>query len=320
MAHPALERANALLEKAMPILTPAGVVAGFLLGDRIAGLAPLATLFFACITFSGALGMSARDFIRVLKHPLALVVFFIACHVVIPGAVKLAASVAFPAEPLFITGFVLLFSIPTAVSGFIWTSIHRGSGPLSLSLILLDTLLAPIVVPATVAILAHANVRIDSAGMCMSLVWMVVLPSILGIFLNQASEGHIAKIIVPVSKPLSKLLLLAVIAINVARVSHSVTKFEPVFAALALACLAFSFSGFCVGKLAAKIAGAGDAESVTLMYAVGLRNISAALVLVLDFFPSRAALPVITGIVFQQTLASVAGLVLAKKKRPAKTD
>lgn len=315
MLHEFAERLNAILEKAMPVLTPTGLVIGFLLGPKLAGLTPLVTVLFAFITFTGALGMNTKDFVAVVKNPLPLAVFFVSSHIVIPVAIRFLAAAVFPSEPAFITGFVLLFSIPTAVSGFIWTSIHKGNGPLALTLILLDTMLAPIVVPSTVSLLANTSVRIDAAGMCLSLVWMVVVPSILGVAINHASDGKIPRRVVPLAKPLSKLFLLAVIAVNASRVTGSVTAFEPIFVLLAAACLAFSFSGFCAGTLAGKLSRANRGDTVSLMYAVGLRNISAALVLALEFFPPRVALPVLTGIVFQQTLASIAGITLLGKTK-----
>ena len=293
----------------MPLLTPTGVVCGFLLGSRISGFAPAVTFLFAFITFSGALSMNAGDFLRVIKNPKPIIAFLVSFHIIIPVAIRLLAGFAFPDEPSFVTGLVLLFAIPTAVSGFIWTSIHKGNGPLTLSIILIDTLLAPFMVPFTVSTLMGTTIHIDSTGMFVSLIWMVVLPSIFGILLNQSSKGKIPSLLVPVFKPLSKLFLVAVIAINASRVSSSVTSFEPVFLFLALACLVLSFMGFFIGALTGKVAALNRADRVSTMYAVGLRNISAALVLALDFFPPRVALPVLMGILFQQTLASIAGIL-----------
>ena len=165
----------------------------------------------------------------------------------------------------------------------------------------------------TVSFLMNTAVKLGSSGMFISLVWMIVIPSVLGVLINQTSRGQVPKQVVPFFKPLSKLFLLCVIAINAARVSGSVTSFEPVFLLLIAVSLVLSSSGFLLGSAAGKLARLGRAETVSTMYAVGLRNIRAALVLALKFFPVRAALPVITGILFQQTLASVAGVVLIQK-------
>jgi len=298
----------------MPLLTPTGVVCGFLLGSRITGFATTVTFLFAFITFSGALSMNALDFMRVIKNPKPIFAFLFSFHIIIPVVVRVLAGLAFPHESSFVTGLVLLFAIPTAVSGFIWTSIHKGNGPLTLSIILIDTLLAPIMVPFTVSTLMRTTVRIDSSGMFISLVWMIVLPSIFGIIINQTSKGKIPSMLVPLFAPLSKLFLIAVIAVNASRVSSSVTSFEPIFLLLALACLVLSLMGFFVGSLAGKAIALDRADSVSTLFTVGLRNISAALVIALEFFPARVAIPVLMGILFQQTLASVAGHIFVPHK------
>jgi tagaturonate reductase len=306
---------NIFLEKLMPLLTPIGVIAGFLLGNRISGFAPAVTFLFAFMTFTGALGMSIRNFIDVIRKPLPICVFLFCFHVVIPVAVRFIAGAVFRTEPAFITGLVLLFSIPTAVAGYIWTSIHNGNGPLSLTLILIDTILAPFLTPFTVSFLLTESITIDSTGMLISLVWMVVVPSIIGVCINEFSRGKIPPAVTPCFKPLSKIALLCVVAINSARVSGSVTSVEPVFLLLALMCLLLSFLGFLIGQAAGGLLRLQRPDRVTIMYSTGLRNISGALVLALNFFEPRAALPVITGILFQQTLAAVTGKILLPKEK-----
>ncbi len=306
-------RFNTLLEKWMPLLTPSSVIIGFLLGDRISGFTTAVTVFFAFMTFSGALGMSIRNFVDVVRKPLPIFVFLFCFHIVIPVVVRIIAGAVFRTEPAFVTGLVLLFAIPTAVAGYIWTSIHNGNGPLALTLILIDTMLAPLLTPFTVSFLLSESIQIDSTGMLISLVWMVVIPSIAGVCINGFSRGKMPAAVTPYFKPLAKIALLCVIVINSARVSGSITSLEPVFLFLGFMCLILSIAGFLIGRAAGRLLRLPRSDMVTVIYASGLRNISAALVLALNFFEPRAALPVITGIVFQQTLAAVMGKVLIPK-------
>lgn len=312
MFHYFFEKTNRILEKGMPLLTPSGVLAGFLLGARISHLAPIVTYLFAFITLTGALTMSARDFVSVIRKPLPIFVFLFVSRLAIPVIVTITARFFFSDDIALVTGFVLLFSIPTAVAGFIWTSIHKGNGPLSLSIILLDTLLAPILTPATVSILMGSKIAIDGSGMFASLVLMVVIPSAVGIFVNALSKGEVPRTVVPFFKPLSKIGLLTVISINTSRIAPTVTAFEPVFIKLAIVCIAFSLLGFFLGALGAKSTRLSYENTVTVMYASGLRNISASLVLALQFFEPRVSLPIVTGILFQQTLAAFAGFALKR--------
>lgn len=297
----------------MPFLTPLGVIAGLILAQRIAGASPAIIPLFAFITFSGALSMTTRDAIAVARNPLPIVVFLVSFHIVIPLLVRIASGLVFSGDAEYVTGFILLFAIPTAVSGYIWTSIHRGNGPLALALILLDTLLAPFVVPMTVSLLMGKAVSIDTGGMFVSLLLMVVIPSVLGVSINELSKGRLPLRIVPIFKPFSKLFLVAVIAINVSRLPGTLPPLGPDFIAVAALSVALSFGGFAVGRFASALLRLPVADTVSVTFATGMRNISAALVLAIAFFPPRAALPVVTGILFQQTLAALAGVGLIQK-------
>lgn len=313
-------KANKVLERSMPILTPAGVVIGLLLGDMISWMKPAVTWLFAFLTLSGAFGINPRDFFRVFKHPKPIIAFFVGSHVCMPLIAWGVSSLLFRGDPAIVMGFVLLFSIPTAVVGYIWSSIYHGDGALALSLILLDTILAPIVTPFTVKFLTHTAVQIDTTGMMLSLVWMVVIPSIIGIFVNFITKGTVNDHVGPCLKPLGKVALLFVVAINVSQIADEILKFNATYIPVVLLCIVLAVGGFLLGKLAAKLCRVGKEQTVNLTFSIGLRNISAALVLAISFFPPHSALPVIFGIVFQQTICALTGQNLFGEKRNKRTN
>lgn len=306
---------NKLLEKAMPLLTPTGVLIGLLLGHRISHWAPAVTWLFAFMTLTGALSINAKEFLLVLKKPFPIFVFLLTFHIIMPLIAFFTGKVFFPNDQAFITGIVLLFSIPTAVSGSIWSTIHNGNISLTITLILLDTILAPFLTPATVSFFMGKSIEIDSLGMFISLVWMVVIPSIIGICLNQFSKGKIPQTISPYCKPISKLALLLVIIINSARIRGSIGQFEVVFIFVALVALFLAFLGFGLGAFAGRWMKLPRPNCVSLMYSTGLRNISAALVLALTYFDARSGIPIVIGIIFQQTIAAISGLIFLSKEK-----
>lgn len=305
---------NKLLEKCMPLLTPTGVLLGLLLGDKISHWAPAVTWLFAFMTLTGALSINAKEFLLILKKPLPILIFLILFHVIMPLLAFMCGKLFFPNDDAFVTGIVLLFAIPTAVSGSIWSTIHNGNMSLTITLILLDTILAPFLTPATVSLFMGKTIEIDSSGMFISLVWMVVIPSIIGICINQFSKGKIPQIITPYCKPISKLALLMVIIINSGRIRRSISGFEPIFILVALVALVLAFTGFGLGAFSGRWIKLPRQNCVSLMYSTGLRNISAALVLALTYFDARSGIPIVIGIVFQQTIAAISGLLFLPKK------
>jgi len=301
---------NRRLESLMPLMTPLGVALGMLLSYRLNPLRPLVPWLFGIMTFSGAVKLRAREIALTAKEPVPVLLFFICTHAVMPVGVWALARLINPGAPAIVAGFVLLYAIPTAVSGFIWVSIFRGDGALSLTLILLDSLTAPFVVPATVSWLLGTGIAIDATGMALSIAAMIVLPTILAVSLNEATRGGAPKVLSPYLSVVSKLCLISVVALNAAAIAPRLNLAEPGVWLIAVQSLAFGFCGFLLGRLAGFIGRRDREQTKTLLFSVGLRNISGAATLAIAFFPEEAAVPAIIGMVFQQTLASIAGRAL----------
>jgi predicted Na+-dependent transporter len=177
----------------------------------------------------------------------------------------------------------------------------------------LDTLLAPLLVPGTVSLLVGSRIAMDMTGIAVSLLLMVVVPTIIGVTVNEASRGKMPDLICPYLNPFSKLCLMLVIAANTSPVAPKMRFDEPRLWGIAALCIALSITGFIFSKLAA-VAGRCNAEkSVTVFFSGGLRNISAVTTIAVTFFPEAAALPALLGIVFQQTLSAVMGKIVLRK-------
>ncbi len=309
-----LEKVNQYFDRAMPYITPVGVAVGLLTGSYFAPLKPFVPYLFAFVTFTGALGMSFKAFGAALSRRKLIVLSLVYMHLLLPLVIWALANLFFPSRPEIVMGFVVLSSGPIAVSSFIWCSINKGDGPLALSLILIDTLLAPLFTPAIIRLLASSDIAIDASGIMKSLFIMVVIPSILGMLFNQFSHTTARKV-VPVFKPFTKIMILFVIIINISQVSDAITlNWESALVIVVnLLVLLISFTAiYSIAKYVLK----EDRDSVvTLTFSTGMRNINAALVLVTTFFPPLSSLPVIFGILLQQTAAAITGAVLFSRKK-----
>ena len=311
----------------MPLFAPLGVILGIVFPLFFIGLRPFVPLLFGIITLSGALKLKARDLLLTVRNPLPIIFFFLTAHLLMPLAVLLLSTLIFGNDSDTISGYVLLYSVPTAVSGFIWVSIFRGDSALALTLILVDTILAPLVVPGTVRLLLGTRVMMDMSGMAISLILMIVIPTIIGVFLNETSRGTIPEKIGPFMGPLSKVCLVLVISANSSAVAHQFDPQNRRLWIIGAVCIAFVTLGFSLGKLFGLIGryfrffeeGKREKE-VSIFIASGLRNISAAMTLAIEFFPAAAALPAVLGITFQQSICAVmARLYLGASPKKEKT-
>ena len=309
---------NRKLEQLMPVLTPLGIALGFTLPGIFINLRPLVPWLFSVITFSGALKMKAAEFGKTMRSPLPILLFFFSAHVLMPLTAWFLSSLFFRAETDTVTGFILLFSAPTAVSCFIWVNMFRGDRALCLTVILLDTLLAPLLTPLSISVLMGAKTAMNMSGIAVSLILMVVVPTIIGVTVNETSRGKIPGFVCPYLNPVSKICLMLVIAANASPLASRISFGDPKVWGIAVLCVALSLTGYLFSKLAA-ITGRCNAEkSVTLFFSGGLRNISAVTTIAIGFFPEAAALPALFGIMFQQTLAALMGkLMLGKNKKAA---
>jgi len=304
---------NRRLERLMPVLTPLGIALGFLLPAVFIHLRPFVPWLFGLMTLSGALRLKVSEFGNIIRGPVPILAFFVSTHVLMPYCAMFAASRFFGGSPDTVAGFILLFAGPIAVSSFMWVSIFRGDRALCLTLILLDTLLAPLVVPGTVSLLMGAKVAMDMSGIAVSLILMVVIPTIIGVTVNEISREKIPALICPYLDPVSKITLMLVIAANTSPVAGVIQLNNPEVWKIAGVCILFSAGGFIISKFAAVAVRCNSEKSVTMFFCGGLRNISAVTTIAVTFFPESAALPALLGIVFQQTISAIMGKLFAPK-------
>lgn len=304
---------NRFIEKWMPFVTPCSLLLGVLLSVWLKPFSFAVPWIFAFMTFSGSLGSNFRDLKKVLQHPAPLLVCLLILHVWMPLIAWGAGSGLFRGDSYTITGLVLAFVIPTGIVSFMWVSLYQGNIALTLSIILLDTFLSPFVVPYTLHLIVGADVNIDTWGMMKGLLWMVVLPSIAGMILNQWTGGTIKKSLGPKLAPFSKLGLILVVAINASVVAPYFTHVSLKSFGIGLTVLAIAATGYVWGWLGARRMGCDRGIIVAMTFNSGMRNISAGAVLAATYFPAQVVFPVMVGTLFQQILASLYAHFLGKK-------
>ena len=183
-----VQQLNQFIQRWMPILTPLSLIVGVLL-ERIGGhLLFLVPILFALMTFISSLKLKFQD-IKVFKQYPKTILFVIAfLHILMPLWAYFLAQVIFD-DHLLSIGFLLSVAVPTGVTSVIWVTMSKGNLPLCLALILIDTLLAPIIMPATVHVVIGETIHLETVSLMLDLIWMIVLPSILGMVMNEWTKG-----------------------------------------------------------------------------------------------------------------------------------
>lgn len=305
-----LQKLNRVLGKVMPLLTPTSVVLGVLLSQFLNGYESAVPWIFAFITFAGSLSANFQSLRHALAHPLPMILALFVLHIFMPLFAWGSGQLIFQGDPLTITGLTLAVVIPTGITSLIWAAMYKGNVGLTLSIILIDTVLSPLIVPLSLSVLAGAQVHMDIWGMMKGLIVMVVIPSFLGMLFNQMSSPERTAALSSTLSPFSKLCLMAVIAINSSAIAPYFKAIDLRFLGIAVTVFCIALTGYAAAWFIGKMMKRRQEEIVSLIFTGGMRNISAGAVLAVTFFPSQVAVPVVIGMLFQQILAALFGYML----------
>jgi bile acid:Na+ symporter, BASS family len=307
-----LYQLNRLLERIMPLLTPTSVVIGVLLASYLSHLAFLVPWIFAFMTFAGALSSNLKSLQKAITHPAPVLITLFLLHLLMPAWAWGVGHLVFQNDSLTITGLVLAMVIPTGITSFIWVSMKHGNIGLTLSIILVDTMISPFVVPYSLSLFVGGSIEMDIWNIMKGLLFMIVLPSLLGMVMNQWTKGKSKENLSPKLAPFSKLGLIAVVSINSAEVAPYLKDLNPRLVSIAAVAFVISFFGYLFAWGLGRLFRLNQEVIVAMIFTGGMRNISAGAVIAITFFPSEVAVPVVLGMLFQQILASIYGYFVDK--------
>ncbi|WP_339172926.1 bile acid:sodium symporter family protein [Solibacillus sp. FSL R5-0691] len=302
---------NQFIQKWMPVLTPLSLVIGVLLeriGTHFLFLVPV---LFAVMTFISSLNLKFRD-IKVFKQYPKTILFMIAfLHILMPLWAFFLAELIFD-DRLLTIGFLISVAVPTGVTSVIWVTISKGNLPLSLAIILIDTLLAPILMPLILHLVVGESISLNTPALIFDLIWMIVLPSVLGILVNEWTKG---KLFEKYGKPMSlisKICLFGIIMINSSAIAPYVKTIDLELAKVITIVLLLAVSGYVFSLILGRLFWKSKADQATFVFNGGMRNIAVGVVIATTYFPSKVAMPVVFGMLFQQVLASIFYKIIQK--------
>ncbi len=317
-----LQKLNAFLESKMPFITPISVLLGVTFASYVDSFSFLVPWLFAFMTFSGSLGSNIKSFKEVMIHPLPIIITMCILHVIMPLWAFGVGHVVFHGDVYTITGLVLGMIIPTGITSVLWVSIYRGNIPLTLAVILIDTFLSPFIVPYTMSLMVGERVEMDILGMMGGLLWMVVLPSLAGMLLNQVTNGKVKTVLGPRLSPISKIFLGIVVLLNSSVIAPYLRHIDTKLVFIAIVVFLIAFSGYLFSFLIGRLLKMNREDVVSLTFLGGMRNISTGAVIAISYFPAQVAVPVVISMLFQQVLASIFGRFVDqyyKKRTEVKT-
>lgn len=140
------------------------------------------------IMFGMGSQMSYRDFARVVKMPTGVLVGLSLQFTIMP-IVGFTIATAFGFPPEIAAGIILIGSSPSGLASNVMSYIAKANLALSVTLTAFATILAPLITPTLMKLLAGQFVPIDFWGMMLSITNIVILPIVGGLMFNAIAYG-----------------------------------------------------------------------------------------------------------------------------------
>lgn len=289
------------------------IAVGVIFHAQLSFLVPAVPYVFAFMTLFTAMGCSWRQFGDVGRRPLPVMLAFGGLHIIGPVVAKLLGTVTFGGTSPITVGLVLAMAVPTGMTSVMWAGIAKANLPLSIAIVSLDSLLSPVVVPATIRLLAGKAVSFDALSLLHGLCIIILIPTVVGVTVNDLSRGQIPSRLRPFAGPYVKLGLLFVIAANVAGAWPEVSRVGGRAFSLLGVLLILAVFGYLQGFGWGRLSHQSEETTKTLIFSVGMRNISAGIVIAMTYFPPEVAIPVVASTLFQQPMATLTYRLLSRR-------
>ena len=150
-------------------------------------------IFLGVIMFGMGMSLTPRDFKNVFDHPKNIALGTLFQFIFMP-ALAFALVKLFALPPAIAIGVILVGCCPGGTASNVISYIARADVALSVSMTMVNTILAPFVTPFLIWVTAGAWVDISFTSMMISIIEMVLLPLLSGVLLNIFFPKAVSKV------------------------------------------------------------------------------------------------------------------------------
>lgn len=257
------------------------------------------------IMFGMGLTLSPHDFKIVLSRPKDIFIGCFAQFTVMPLlAWGLTHLFSLPKE--LALGVILVGCCPGGTASNVITYLAKGDLALSVGMTATSTLLAPVMTPFLVWLMAGTMVNVDTIGMLLSIVYVVIAPIIIGL-LCQRFIPKLTKRVTPYLPAFSSVAIALVVGIVVA---HNADRLMLGGMVVIIVVVIHNLMGLLVGFIIGKILQLTRPKCVALSIEVGMQNSGLASSLAVLHFASYP-LATVPGAIFS-VWHNISGALAAK--------
>lgn len=275
------------------------------------------TPLLGVVMFGMGLTLKPSDFKPILKHPKDILIGELAQFVIMPMLAWILSRVL-SLSPELTLGVILVGCCPGGTASNVICYLAKGDIALSVAMTGVSTLLAPLLTPALVWLLAGEAINVDVAGMFMSIVQVVIVPIALGFAINYYFK-QLAQRIVPLLPMLSTLAIAVIIGVIV---SHNSANILSCSVIVALVVVFHNVLGFAFGYGLASLTSKDSSKRTAIAIEVGMQNSGLATSLAATHFAMfpMASVPGAMFSVWHNFSGSIAAQILGRINKSKTSD
>ena len=219
------------------------------------------------IMFGMGLTLSPQDFKVVLSRPKDIFIGCLTQFTVMP-LLALGLTLAFSLPKELAIGVILVGCCPGGTASNVITYLAKGDLALSVGMTAVSTILAPLMTPFLVWLLAGTMVDVDTVGMLMSIVYVVIAPIVCGL-LCQRFLPAMTKRVTPYLPALSSVAIMVVVVIVV---SHNAERLLTAGLLIVSIVMIHNLLGLAIGYTVGRLLHLQKPKCVSLSIEVGMQN------------------------------------------------
>ena len=135
------------------------------------------------VMFGMGLALNLHDFQVVFSRPKDIIIGCLAQFTVMP-LLAWGLTKVFQLDEALALGVILVGCCPGGTASNVITYLAKGDLALSVGMTGVSTVLAPLLTPLLTWLLAGESIHVDVAGMLLSILWVVILPIVLGLVIK----------------------------------------------------------------------------------------------------------------------------------------
>ncbi|MDY3115664.1 MAG: bile acid:sodium symporter family protein [Sutterella sp.] len=262
-----LENLSRFFTKTFALWVIIFAILGFIFPEIFKQIGPWIPYLLGVIMFGMGLTLSPADFREVFRRPFDVFVGIVGQYTIMPFGAYLVCKL-FNLPPEIAVGLLLLGCCPGGTASNVVTFLARGDVALSVTITSCTTLLAPVMTPALMYLLASTWLEINPMAMLMSIVKIVLVPIVAGVLINRLFHRQVEKAVVMLPALSTLTIMLIAASIVSATKSQLLAAGFMAFAAVA----AHNALGMFAGYVLARLCGMNYAKAKCLTFEVGMQN------------------------------------------------